>query len=67
MVHNQLTIPKGDYVIEDVLLERAELETQFTYFASIGFSDSFAAIYNNIVNPRFGGGGEYSYSYSISY
>lgn len=66
MVHNQLSIPKGDYDIEDVLLERAELETQFTYFASIGFSYSFGSIYNNIVNPRFGGGGGYSYSYSYS-
>ena len=57
MVHNQLSIPKGNYFIEDVLLERAELETQFTYFASIGFSYSFGSIYNNIVNPRFSGGG----------
>lgn len=64
MVHNQLSIPKGDYPIEDVLLNRAELETQFTYFASIGFSYSFGSIYNNIVNPRFSGGGGYSYYFS---
>jgi hypothetical protein len=64
MVHNQLSIPKGDYSIEDILLNRAELETQFTYFASVGFSYSFGALYNNIVNPRFSSGG---YSYSISY
>ncbi|MBT3501001.1 MAG: hypothetical protein HOB40_10885 [Candidatus Marinimicrobia bacterium] len=66
MVHNQLSIPKGDYSIEDVLLERAELETQFTYFASIGLSYSFGSIYNNVVNSRFGGGGNrmsYSYGY----
>ncbi len=49
MVHNQLSIPKGNYFIGDVLLERAELETQFSY--------SFGSIYNNIVNPRFSGGG----------
>ena len=66
MVHNQLSIPKGDYSIQDVLLERAELETQFTYFASIGFSYSFGSIYNNIVNPRFsGGGGGYSFFMSF--
>jgi hypothetical protein len=57
MVHNQLSIPKGNYSIEDVLLERAELETQFTSFASIGFSYSFGSIYNSIVNLRFSGGG----------
>ena len=56
MVHNQLSIPKGDYSIQDVLLERTELETQFTYYASVGFSYSFGSIYNNIVNPRFSGG-----------
>ena len=66
MVHNQLSIPKGDYSIQDVLLERAELETQFTYFASTGFSYSFGSIYNNIVNPRFsGGGGGYSFFMSF--
>jgi len=66
MVHNQLSIPKGDYSIEDVLLERAELQTQFTYFASVGFSYSFGSIYNNIVNPRFSGGGG-GYSFYMSY
>ena len=67
MVHNQLSIPKGDYSIEDVLLERAELQTQFTYFASIGFSYSFGSIYNNIVNPRFNGSGGGSYSFFMSF
>ena len=67
MVHNQLSIPKGDYSIEDVLLERAELQTQFTYFASIGFSYSFGSIYNNIVNPRFNGNGGGSYSFFMSF
>lgn len=66
MVHNQLSIPLGDYSIEDVLLKRAELETQFSYFASVGFSYSFGSIYNNIVNPRFGSGGNrYSFSFSF--
>ena len=66
MVHDQLSIPKGDYSIQDVLLERAELETEFTYFASIGFSYSFGSIYNNIVNPRFSGGGR-GYSFFMSF
>ena len=67
MVHNQLSIPKGDYSIEDVLLERAELQTQFTYFASIGFSYSFGSIYNNIVNPRCNSSGGGSYSFFMSF
>jgi len=41
--------------MEDVLLRRYALETNYNYWTSIGFSYSFGSIFNNIVNPRFGG------------
>ena len=53
-IHDQLSISAGDVSTEDLLLKRKELETQYSYFASIGLSYSFGSIYNNIVNPRFG-------------
>ena len=42
---------------EEVLLRRRQLETSFTYFVSAGFTYRFGSIFNNIVNPRFGGAG----------
>ncbi len=57
MVHNQLNLVKGGATTEEVLLRRKELETQFRYFARFGLSYTFGSIYNNVVNPRFGGGG----------
>ena len=53
-IHDQLSLAAGDISTEDLLLKRKELQTQYTYFLSIGISYSFGSIYNNIVNPRFG-------------
>jgi len=54
MIHDQLSLPKGDYTEEDVLLQKKELETSFSYWSSVGFSYTFGSIFNNVVNPRFG-------------
>ena len=59
-VHDQFGLLKGGASRDDVLLQRRQLETSYSYFASIGFSYTFGSIYNNIVNPRMGsdsGGG----------
>ena len=53
-IHDQLSLAAGDISTEDLLLKRKELQTQYTYFLSIGVSYSFGSIYNNIVNTRFG-------------
>jgi hypothetical protein len=54
-IHNQISLPAGDVSTEELLLKQRELETQYSYWASIGLSYSFGSIYNNIVNPRFSG------------
>jgi len=54
VVHDQLSLPKGDATTEQILLQRKQLETQFQYYTSIGLTYTFGSIYNNIVNPRFG-------------
>jgi len=56
--HDQLSLPKGEISEEEVLLQRRQLETQYEYWASVGLSYTFGSIYNNIVNPRFGSGGD---------
>ncbi|MFC2084877.1 hypothetical protein ACFLS9_07465 [Bacteroidota bacterium] len=54
VIHDQISLPKSDASVADVLLRRRELETQFNYWGSFGFSYYFGSIYNNIVNSRFG-------------
>lgn len=54
LIHNQITLPKGDASQEDVLLRQRQLQTGFRYWGNVGFSYTFGSIYNSIVNPRFG-------------
>jgi hypothetical protein len=54
IIHDQLGLVKGGVSPEEVLLRIRELETQFSYYTSVGISYTFGSIYNNVVNPRFG-------------
>jgi hypothetical protein len=56
-VRDQINLPVGDATEEEILLEIRELETGFEYDLSVGFSYTFGSIFNNVVNPRFEGGG----------
>ncbi len=53
LIHDQLSIRKGEISPEDVILERKQLQTQYSYNLSIGLTYKFGSIYSNIVNPRF--------------
>ncbi len=53
-INDQLFLPKRGATKEEVLLQQRELETQYRFWGSIGFSYTFGSIYNNVVNPRFG-------------
>lgn len=57
IIHDQLSLVKGGASTEEILLRRKELETQYSYFTHFGLRYTFGSIYNNVVNPRFGGGG----------
>ena len=54
LIHNQLNLAREGASTEDIILQVKELETSFSYEFDIGISYTFGAIYNNIVNPRFG-------------
>ncbi len=53
-IHDLIGLPKGGATQEEVLLRRAQLETSYSYWTSVGLSYSFGSIYSDIVNPRFG-------------
>ena len=57
LIHNQLNLPKGDADLQEVLLRRRRLETNYEAGLSFGFRYRFGSIYNTVVNTRFGGGG----------
>ena len=60
LIHDQLGLLKQNLTTDQILLRRKELETQYEYYTSFGFTYTFGSIYNNVVNPRFGsssGGG----------
>jgi hypothetical protein len=56
-VKDRISVAAGDATVEDVLLRRRLFETDYEYFSYISFSYTFGSIFNNIVNPRIGGGG----------
>jgi len=56
-IHDQLSLPKEEASLDEILLQRKELATNYDYFLSVGFSYTFGSIYSNVVNPRFGGRG----------
>jgi hypothetical protein len=55
LLRDQLYLPRGSLSDQERLLRRRQLETSYSYFLQLGFSYSFGSIFNNIVNPRFGG------------
>jgi hypothetical protein len=54
---DQIYLPRGEASTEEILLRQRQLLTGYQYFVDFGFSYTFGSIFNNIVNPRFGGGG----------
>jgi len=56
-IRDQLFLSKAGATDEEILLRLRQLETSYEYFISLGFSYTFGSVFNNIVNPRFGGSG----------
>ncbi len=57
LVRDQLSLPAAGATPQEILIQRRQLATNHSYFMSFGLSYTFGSIYNNVVNPRFGGGG----------
>jgi len=56
-INDQLFLAKKGATQEEILLRRTQLATSYSYWGFIGLSYTFGAIFNNIVNPRFGDSG----------
>jgi hypothetical protein len=56
-IRDQIHLSAAGATPEEVLLRLQQLETNYRYFASMGISYTFGSIFNNVVNPRFGGRG----------
>ena len=53
LIHDQLSLPKGDATSEEILTRQQQLATNYSYYTGFGISYTFGSTYNNIVNPRF--------------
>ena len=52
---DQIYLPRGAATNEEILLRQRQLATGYQYSINFGVSYTFGSIFNNIVNPRFGG------------
>ena len=55
-IYDQFSLALKDFSDEDRLTRRFQLPTTYSYFANVGISYTFGSIFNNVVNPRMGGG-----------
>jgi len=53
-IHDQLALAKGEATLDEVLLKRKELATDYDYSIELGLRYTFGSVYSNVVNPRFG-------------
>jgi hypothetical protein len=53
-IRDQLSLAKGDASLEEILLERKELATDYDLSLEVSLSFTFGSIFSNVVNPRFG-------------
>jgi hypothetical protein len=52
---DQIYLPLGEASTAEILLRQRQLATGYEYGLNFGISYSFGSIFNNVVNPRFGG------------
>lgn len=53
-INDQLSLPKAGASLEDILLQKKMLATNYNYRLSVGVNYTFGSIYSGVVNPRFG-------------
>lgn len=54
-VADQLYLAQSGLTDQQIIARQQALATNYRYFGNFGVSYTFGSIYNNIVNPRFGG------------
>jgi len=61
-IKDQIYLPKTDFTDQDILLQQVQIGTDYSYFVNFGLSYRFGSKVNNVVNPRFNGGGSFFFS-----
>lgn len=51
-INDQLSLPRGEISLEDLLLSQRQLATNYDFSFSVGINYTFGSIYNNIINTR---------------
>ena len=54
-LRDQIYLPIENMTYEEILLKQKQQATSYFYNCNFGLTYSFGSIYNNVVNPRFGG------------
>lgn len=52
LIRDQLYIPKEGSSLDDILLQRRQLQTDYEYSIGLNLSFRFGSRFNNVVNPR---------------
>lgn len=52
IVNDQITLPRGNTTLEDILLGQKQLATAYNSNVNFGVRYTFGALYNNVVNTR---------------
>jgi len=58
-IRDQLSLPRGEATLEEILLHQRELASGYYKSFEIGLSYRFGSVFSNVVNPRFGDGNNY--------
>lgn len=56
-IRDQIDLPGSAATREEILLQSVQLPTGYSLFFNVGITYRFGSIFNNVVNPRMGGGG----------
>ena len=56
-IRDQIDLPSTEATKDEILLRSVQLPTGYSYFFNFGLTYRFGSIFNNVVNPRMGGGG----------
>ncbi|MEO0731926.1 MAG: hypothetical protein AAFZ52_03755 [Bacteroidota bacterium] len=52
IINDQISLPRGEASVEDVLLGQSQLATNFDADVSFGLSYTFGSLFNNVINTR---------------
>lgn len=52
IINDQISLPRGEASVEDILLGQSQLATNFEVDLSFGLSYTFGSLYNNVINTR---------------